>query len=288
MEPRVVVDHPYRLGENPLWHPVEQRLYWTDITGQAVYRLGASGAPETVFEGETVGGFTFQADGSLLLFMAHGKIAVLGADGSLRAVHESLPDEAEARFNDVIADPEGRVFCGTMPFERGPRGALYRLDLDGSIVKLVEGITISNGLGFTPALDGLYYIDTPTQRIDLFDYDRATGAIANRRLFADTTGDDGDPDGMTVDADGYVWCARWNGWSCIRYAPDGRPVQRIDFPARKVSSVVFGGADCATMYFTTAGRPTDAEEDNGAAGGRVFALDAGVAGRPEFLSRILL
>ena len=287
MEPRVIVDHPYLLGENPLWHPVEQRLYWNDITGQGVYRLGADGAPETVFEGETVGGFTFQADGSLLLFMAHGKIAVLSG-GRLYPVHESLPDEAEARFNDVIADPEGRVFCGTMPFDRSPRGALYRLDLDGSIEKITGGVAISNGLGFTPALDGLYYVDTPTQRIDLFDYDRATGAVANRRLFADTTGDDGDPDGLTVDADGHVWCARWNGWSCIRYDADGRAAQRIDFPARKVSSVAFGGADYATMYFTSAARPTDAEEDNGAAGGRLFALEAGVKGRPEFLSRILL
>lgn len=287
MEATIIVDSAYIVGENPLWNHAEQKLYWTDILGQSVYRIDpATKHVETVFEGKTVGGFTFQADGSLLFFMEQGMIATL-RDKQLEIIHESLPDEIESRFNDVIADPEGRVFCGTMP-SPNHSASLYLLETDGSITKVIEGIGISNGLGFSPDLKNLYYVDTPTQRIDIFDYDRPSGKITNRRTFADTSTEPGNPDGMTVDKEGCIWSARWDGWACIRYDIHGTPIQKIDFPARKISSVVFGGAKYQTLYFTSAAGPDDVTEDNGPAGGNIFAFETDIKGSPEFLSRILL
>ena len=130
----------------------------------------------------------------------------------------------------------------------------------------------------------LYYTDSPTREIYVFDYDRATGAIANQRVFVRTPADEGVPDGLTVDAEGYVWSARWDGGILARYTSDGEEVMRIPFPARKVSSVTFGGPDYADIYVTTAGGDKKAEE--GAGAGALFRLRLGIQGKPEFLSRI--
>ena len=286
-QPQVIVDAGFKLGEGPLWHPTERKLYMTDILGEAVHRWdSATGELETVFSGDIVGGFTMQADGTLLLFMARGQIAVL-RDGHLHPIFESLPEEEDTRFNDVIADPEGRVFCGTMS-SPDHSASLYRLDTDGALTRVVEGVGTSNGMGFTADLKTMYYIDTRVDRIDAFAYDRRSGEISGRRTFADTAEFPGRADGMTVDAEDHVWCARWDGWSVIRFAPDGSEERRIEFPARKMTSITFGGDGYSTAYFTSANVPWDDSEDNGPDAGKVFAMELGVGGRPEFMSRILL
>ena len=251
MEATPVADYECVCGENPLWHPTEKRLYLTDIETGRLFRYDpATGEHECFYEGKTVGGFTFQTDGSLLLFMARGAVKVW-RDGAFTTVIEEIPDERESRFNDVIADPRGRVFCGTMPTSERP-GRLYRLDTDGSITRVLDGVKCSNGMGFT--LDGkrLYYTDSEDYTISLFDYDIETGAIANRRPFYRNPESDGLPDGMTVDAEGYVWSARWDGSCLVRIAPDGSVARRVEFPAKQVSSVVFGGGDYSDAYVTTA------------------------------------
>jgi D-xylono/L-arabinono-1,4-lactonase len=295
MELELIADYACKTGEGPLWHPGERRLYWVDIPRGRLFRYEPStGAHEQVYEGDMIGGFTLQADGALLLFMSRGAIKVW-REGELTTVVEEIPRERATRFNDVIADPAGRVFCGTIsprhdfgrPDAAGQptRSArLYRLDVDGTLTTLLEGVGVSNGLGFTPDQRGLYYTDTPTDEISLFDYDRATGAIANRRPFVRVPEGQGHPDGMTVDAEGYVWSARWDGGCLVRYAPDGTEDRRIEFPARKVSSVAFGGDDYADLYVTTAGGDNKAEEGPGA--GSLFRLRPGVRGVPEFVSRI--
>ena len=283
MEPELIADYACVTGENPLWHGDEQRLYWLDIPTGRVFRWDpADGTHEVCHEGDVLGGFTLQADGSLLLFLAGGKVALL-RDGQLTPIVAGIPAERDSRFNDVIADPAGRVFCGTMPSPDRP-GRLYRLDRDGTLIVLLEDVECSNGLGFTPDGRGLYYTDSTRREISLFDYDAATGQIANRRLFVRTADDEGVPDGMTVDAEGYVWSARWDGGCVVRYAPDGTEDRRIDLPARKVSSVVFGGADYDELYLTTAGG--DNKPAEGAGAGALFRIDPGVRGVAEFRSRI--
>ena len=285
MEPEPIADYACVTGEGPLWHPGEQRLYWIDIPTGRMFRYDpAAGTHEQCYEGEVVGGFTIQADGALLLFMARGTVKTWREDTLTTAIDE-IPAERESRFNDVIADPAGRVFCGTMP-TKSQLGRLYRLDADGTLTKLLDGIGCSNGMGFTLDRKRMYYTDSVKREIYLFDYDQTTGAITNRRLFVRTLEDEGIPDGMTVDAEGYVWSARWDGGCLVRYAPDGSEDRRITFPARKVSSVTFGGADYADIYVTTAGGNNKAEEGPGA--GVLFRLSLGIRGVPEFPSRVFL
>lgn len=285
MQPELIADYQCVVGEGPLWHPTEKRVYWTDIPTGRMFRYDpATGAHEQFYQGEVVGGFTIQADGALLLFMARGAVKIW-RDGALTTVIEELPLELASRFNDVIADPVGRVYCGTMPTKECP-GRLYRLDTDGSISLLLEGIGCSNGLGFTPDRKGMYYTDTPKKEIYLFDYDAETGAITNQRVAILTPEGEGGPDGMTVDAEGFVWTAKWGGSCMVRYAPDGTEERRVTFPAKKVSCVTFGGDDYTDMYVTTAGG--DNKEEDGPGAGALFRVRLGIRGVPEFPSRVCL
>jgi D-xylonolactonase len=285
MEPERIADTRCALGEGPLWHAEEQRLYWTDITGGALYRYDpTTGQHERCYTGPQVGGFTFQEDGSLLLFKERGAIT-RWRDGREDTLHEDIPEERSTRFNDVSADPGGRVFCGTMATKERP-GKLYRLDADGSLHVALDSVGISNGIGFTPDRRGMYYTDTADNTIYLFDYDQKSGEITNRRVFASVPRTDGEgyPDGMTVDAEGCVWSARWDGGCAVRYAPDGTLVERVVFPAKKVSSVVFGGPDWKDLYVTTAGG--DKRETEGDGAGAVFRIRPKVGGSSEFRSRV--
>jgi sugar lactone lactonase YvrE len=196
---------------------------------------------------------------------------------------EEIPEERSTTFNDVIADPQGRVYCGTLP-TKDRLGRLYRLDVDGTLTIMVEGIGCSNGMGFSLDHRAMYYTDSGVREIYRFDYDKATGALANQRLFARLREDQGLPDGMTVDAEGCLWSARWDGGCVARYAPDGTELSRIELPAKKVSCVTFGGDDYGDMYITTAGGADKATEGWGA--GALFRVCPGVRGLPEFRSRI--
>ena len=292
MEPELIADYQCIVGEGPLWHEDEQRVYWTDIVTGRLFRYDpATGHHEQIYAGEQVGGFTIQEDGALLLFMERGKIATW-RDGVLTTLIEEIPAERPTRFNDVMADPRGRVLCGTISprFGEGEQqrrgGRLYRLETDLTYTVLLEGIGVSNGMGFTPDLRQLYYTDTATRDISLFDYDADTGAISNKRQFVyvpEAPGE-GAPDGMTMDAEGCVWSARWGGSCLVRYAPDGTELQRIQFPAQKVSSAIFGGPDLADLYVTTAGG--DQKDVDGPGAGALFRVRPGVRGVREFRSRI--
>jgi sugar lactone lactonase YvrE len=271
------------LGENPLWHATEKRLYWTDIPAGCVYRYDPKSAvSEKVYQGSVVGGFTIQADNTVLLFMEGGRIARLN-HGKTRIVVDGIPDERTTRFNDVIADPLGRVFCGTMPTEQRP-GRLYRLDPDGKLTKLLEGVQCSNGLAFSPDCRRLYYTDSYAYSIYRFDYSESTGDISNQEVFVRCLEADGFPDGLTCDSEGSLWSARWGGGCIIRYSPEGVEQQRIALPAKLVTSLTFGGPDFSEIYVTTAkeaGAP-----DRESVSGAVFRLSTGTHGVREFPSQI--
>lgn len=274
-------------GENPYWHSEERVLYWTDIPGAKVYRFDpATGETHVAYSGDIVGGFTVQSDGALLMFGAGGKIKLL-KDGNLDVLLRSIPSEIATRFNDVIADPAGRVFCGTMPTAQRS-GRLYRLDTDLSLTEVVSGVGISNGLGFSLDRRTMYYTDSdPARTIYLFDYDELTGDISNQRVFVKVDDGDAVPDGLTVDAEGNVWSARWDGGCVVRYSPDGRELMRLYVPgAVKVSSITFGGDDYSDIYLTTAGG--DDKGSNGRNAGALFRVRLGIKGVPEFRSKIVI
>ncbi|OVE84711.1 SMP-30/gluconolactonase/LRE family protein [Natronolimnobius baerhuensis] len=283
-----VADTTAHTGEGPLWHPEEELVYWVDIPNGKLFAYD----PETdeydlVYEtaGAPLGGYTIEEDGALLLF-THGTVSRLepGAD---EAEPVAEVDDADTRFNDVIADPEGRVFCGTMPGE-DELGDLYRLDPDGSVTLVVEDVDIPNGMGFTDDLETFYFTESEEHVIYAFDYDRETGELSNQRSFVDVPTDDGIPDGMTVDETGDIWSARWDGGRVVRYSPDGEVLEEIDLPARKVSSATFGGPAYEDLYLTTALTDNDREAEGDGAGALFRVPDVGPSGVPEFRSRISL
>ena len=291
MDPELIADYNCHVGEGPLWDAAQRCLYWVDILTGRLFRYSPeTGEHELFYQRDgMIGGVTLQADGSLLLLMEGGAIAVL-RDGELSYVVEELPGEEELRFNDVIADPAGRVFGGTMPQDSsravaGERlGKLYRLDTDGTVTTVLEGTCIPNGMGFTPDRKHMYYTESMDYTIYLYDYDQATGEISNRKAFVETPRDEGLPDGMTVDAEGYVWSARCGGSALVRYTPDGVEDRRVRLPAKMITSAIFGGRDLDEIYVTSLGGNDEAA--NGPGAGALFRLKLGIKGVVEFHSRI--
>ncbi len=276
------------VGENPLWHPEAEALFFLDITAGRVHAYHPAAQNCTVAaQTRITGGFTLQSDGSLLLFQ-DGRIAVLNRNGMLREVAGGLCPRND-RFNDVIADPEGRVYAGAM----GGNGKLLRFDPDGSITEMFDGVGIPNGMGFTPDLRGMYFTDSLPGKIYYFDYDRRTGKLSNRRIFAEISRDDGLPDGMTVDRDGDVWTAIWFGGRLKRYAPNGHLDREVFLPITQTSAVTFGGADLADMYVTSAAivpglelRPPGFNASAPLGGGLYRFRLAGIKGSTAFRSRL--
>lgn len=282
----LVVDLPCLLGENPLWHPEEAALYWTDIPAGRLYRYHpATGNVDTIYQGAMVGGFTIQADGSLLLFSEQCAVYQLSG-GKLQTVLEPLPNAEEIIFNDVIADPLGGVFCGTkyIDIEPGKTGDLYYLNPKGQLTHLMTDVKCSNGFAFTRDLQTLYFTDTWAKKIYQFSYDQHSGAIDNRRVFIENKVEAENLDGMTVDSEGYVWSAIWGGSCLVRFTPDGEEVARITFPAVRITSLTFGGSNYEDIYVTSAGG--DDRQSLGTGAGALFRVRTGVKGKPEFRSRI--
>ncbi len=286
-EVRIVARNPDIVGENPLWNPGDRRLYWTDNRSQRVHRLDpATGAVETVVEGQSFYAFTLQEDGSLLLFMDRTRVGAAQAGGPVRLVIDGLPGEREARFNDVVADRLGRVVAGVIPLEGGT-GSLYSIGRDGSAALLASGLEMPNGMAFSSDDRLLYVAETRGRRVALFDYDLDAGTVSNRRVFVDLSGQEGGtPDGITVDADGCLWVALSGGWSVVRYDPSGAEMSRVEFPARKMTSIGFGDDDLSTAYVTSSSRQSVPGEEMGPEGGALFAFRPGVAGVLEHRSRV--
>jgi D-xylono/L-arabinono-1,4-lactonase len=281
----VLVDYSCHTGEAPLYHPGENAIYWTDIPNGLIFRYFLdSGKHEAFGIGHQVGGFTLQEDGKFLLFMERGAVALWTPGGELDFLIEQVQDETETRFNDVIADTEGRVYCGTMPTQNR-LGRLYRLNLDGNLTKLLDGVGCSNGLGFSPDHRFLYYTDSALRRIYRFLYDEELGGLRRQKTHIVAQEAEGVPDGLTVDSDGNIWSARWDGSCLVCYSAHGRELARVPFPVKKVSSVVFGGPNYDQIFVTTAGGHQ--KELDGPLAGALFRLTIpGVTGAAEFVSRV--
>jgi len=291
--PTAVADYEAHTGEGPVYHADEKRVYSLDIPDGELYRYNPeNGTSELVYRRdgpeEYIGGFTVQADGTLLLFEEGGRIELYD-DGATKAVVETIEGEEGKRFNDVIADPRGRVFCGTMPADGEGVGSLYRLDTDGSLTQLRDDVGLPNGMGFTPDRESMYFTDTVAGEILRYDYDEDTGGLSNPETVV-SGGAPGHPDGMTVDATGHLWSARWGGGCLARFTPDGEPAGRVEFDAKKVSCLTFAGPDYTDVYVTTAlgpgEGPANTRKEEGPDAGKLFRLDLGVRGLPEFRSRV--
>jgi sugar lactone lactonase YvrE len=250
------------LGEGPLWHPTEHRLYWVDIINYDLYRTDydLTGFTTTRFN-TPVGAFGFCAEGGMILATGDGFSLWDPSQPEPDIIWNPLPDRESVRLNDGKVDPAGRFWAGSMDPSHS-EGEFYRLDPDGSQHTLLHNIGISNGLGWSPDRKTMYYTDSLQSTIFAFDYNLETGDITNQRPFVQLPKDNRGivPDGLCVDADGCVWSAQWNGWQVIRYDPEGEPILSVNVPAQRVTSCCFGGEKDDQLFITSARADLSEEE----------------------------
>ncbi len=287
MQIDIVLDIKTSLGEGPLWDVGQQRLYWIDASGCRVFRATADGRELRAWDTPSrVGSIALRKDGQgAICSLAKGFSALDFRTGDFEPLHDIEPDTPETWINDGKVDRAGRFFAGTMDsMEAGPKGALYRLDPDFSLTRVGTGIICSNGPCWSPDDRIFYFADSWSGEIWAYDYDIATGTLANRRTFVTLErGPTGAADGSTVDAEGYLWNAQVFDGLIVRYAPDGSRDRVIEMPVKKVTSVMFGGPDLDVLYVTSmAKQPLPRYPGDGVQRGALFAIrDLGVRGIPE-------
>ncbi|MET0458974.1 MAG: SMP-30/gluconolactonase/LRE family protein [Ilumatobacteraceae bacterium] len=277
---------PGLLSEGPRWHADAQELLWVDILGSHVHRarLGLDGgltAVHTTTLNRHVGAVAPATEGG---YVAAAGVGFVHID-ERGAVHQLAQPEAgrtDVRMNDGACDPHGRFWAGTMAYDESPgAGALFRLELDGSCTTVLTGLTISNGIGWSPDGTTMYLADSGTGRVDAYDVD-ADGEISGRRplLVVDEPGVA--PDGLTVDDDGGIWVALWGGGAVHRYAPDGELLAVVVLPVDRPTSCAFGGPDRATLFVTTSREGLDdTAMGNQPHAGHVFTVEGlGFTGPP--------
>ena len=271
------------LGEGPLWDPAARVLYWVDIKGRAIHRLDpARGAVRSWPTPSDIGAIALRQQGGAVLALKDGFYAFDFASGACEPLATGLVEAPGIRFNDAKVDRQGRLLAGTIVEDlSAPDANLYRLNRDLSVDVLESGIICSNGPCWSPDGATFYFTDTPTRLISAYDYDVTGGALANKRPFADTDKFDTAPDGATVDAEGYLWCAFVLGGRIGRFAPDGSLERTIDVPVDHPTSVMFGGADLDVLYVTSLTEPLRAADPAPRPGGLHAIHGLGVQGIPE-------
>jgi sugar lactone lactonase YvrE len=278
----LALDIRAELGEGPLWDDRRQRLLFVDIMAGHVHEFDpATGTDRIVEFPWPVGAVALHGNGDWVLAAANGFHIASPVTGETRLVAPVEADRPDNRMNDGYVDARGRFWAGTMNMRNAPNeGTLYRLDPDGSVSPALTGISISNGIDWSPDNRTAYYADTPTGRVDAFEFDLGSGALFHRRPFATIPSGQGYPDGLIVDAEGFVWVCLWKGRAVRRYAPDGRLDTVISMPASQVTKCAFGGPDLDDLFITTAWVGlTDAERAEQPLAGGLFRVRPGVKGK---------
>jgi sugar lactone lactonase YvrE len=261
-------------GEGPVWSPAWGGLRWVDMLAGDVLALAADGSVERRHVGAVCAAVRPRRAGGAVFGVERG-FALEEEDGTLTVLDELWSDE-DVRMNEGACDPDGRFYCGSMASDKRPGGgALYRLDADRSVKVVLDAVTISNGLDWSPDGTRAYYNDTDTYRVDVFDYDGHAG-LTGRRPFAETG--DARPDGLTVDAEGGVWVALSNGGAVRRYAPDGALDDVVELPVTKVTACTFGGPDLDELFVTTSREGLEPGAEPSA--GSLFRAAVGIRGLP--------
>ena len=274
------------IGEGICWNETDSMLYWIDLLANTIYAYSLEEAAAKIIRlDQNTGCIAVREKGGLIAALQHGFYFVDVKTGSLEPITDPEADKPGNRFNDGECDCRGRLWAGTMSkaLDSGagdttPMGALYCLDSDLHVEKKIDKVTISNGIGYSPDNKTMYYIDSPTQCVAAFDFDKGTGQISNRRIVVRVPEETGMPDGMTVDAQGMLWVGMWGGGAVVRYDPEsGRQLEKITIPAPFVTTMVFGGQDMDEMFVNTAKLNTDLNKYPDAGG--VFRIKMDVKGQ---------
>jgi sugar lactone lactonase YvrE len=279
-----------KLGEGPCWDARHGLLYWVDIERFELHIYNpATKTDRAINVGQHIGAAVVRKSGGLLLALREGFFHLDPATEQLTHIVDPEPECPENRFNDGKCDPAGRFWAGTMhlPETEMNCGHLYCLDTDLSVRRRVDDVSISNGLAWSADEKTMYFVDSPTRQCVAFDYDKATGSITNRRVVIEIPEGGGWPDGMTIDAEGMLWIALWDGWRVARYNPqNGELLDEISVPVARPTSAVFGGANLETLYITSASTRLSPEAlAEQPLAGSLFKATPGVCGTPtiEFL-----
>lgn len=283
---------PCTLGEGPIWHDESGRVLWVDILQRSVHwRRLSDGETGKFLMPSDIGAFLPREDGRWVALLADGAYLFDEADSSLECIalfpHSlgPLAGSARMRANDAEVSPEGNIVAGTMPYDTDAypgSASLYILNAD-TFSPLVDGVTISNGIGWSADHSEMFYIDTPTNRVDVFDWSSVgnLGGLSNRRVFAEVDESLGWPDGLSIDKAGYLWVAMWGGNRVQRFAPDGSLAGYVEIPCTNVTSCAFVGEGLMQLVITTSN--IDHETDQAA--GKTYIFDVTVPGLPAAKAR---
>ncbi|MGN8644922.1 SMP-30/gluconolactonase/LRE family protein [Gracilibacillus sp. HCP3S3_G5_1] len=272
------------LGEGPCWDERKQVLYWTDISGKVIHRFDPQTRQNDTFRiDQMVGAVVVAEDGRLVLAAENGFYFYNTDTGQMTEIHNPEADRPENRFNDGKVDPAGRFWAGTMQKKgNDPVGSLYCLDDALEVEKKLSELRTSNGMAWDMKVKKMYFIDTPTRNIYVFDYDVENGSITNQRVAFQFPETNGFPDGMTIDAEGMLWIAGWGAGKVSRWDPTtGEVLSVVEVPAQNITSCAFGGKDFDTLYITTARvGMTDEELEKLPLSGSLFTFQPNVKGLP--------
>lgn len=271
------------LGESPIWNPAERVLWWADIGTSQLYKFApATRAVQTYPFDHKIGCLALHADGGLVLAVSAG--VVYWHNGPLSVYTRRDQLDVSDRFNDGAVDRAGRFWFGTA--SNKPENHLFRLDYDGTPHVMESGIIISNGIGWSPDNRTMYYSDSGGSGVVYaYDFDLESGSISHRRVFLPPTGTAAVADGLTVDSEGNLWIAFWDGWRVEQRDPAGKLMQRIDMPVQRPTSCMFGGAALNELYVTSASQELDRTQQPQA--GDLFRIRTDARGLPEPLCKLV-
>lgn len=261
-------------AETPVWSTSWGGIRWVDAEAADLVTLRDDGIHRLHLDDTYAAFCRPRVRGGFVAFGARSMHLSDSADGPTQVV--ATFDLGEAQFNDGTVDPRGRLLAGSMATDDEAVGRVLRIGADLSATQVLSHVTVSNGVAFAPGGGRAYYVDTETQRVDVFDV--SEGELRGRRGFVTIAEEQGSPDGLTVASDGSVWVALWGGSAVHGYAPDGSLIERIELPVPQVSACTFGGDDLGTLYITTSAQGLD--PDHGTEAGSLFAVRPGVTGLP--------
>jgi len=283
----VVIEHKCELGEGPLWDVKHKVICWIDILKGEIHQYSPQQKLHNIIEvHQMIGSAALCTNGNFIAALQKGFGFIDRISGKVTMIADPESQLPNNRFNEGKCDPGGRFWAGTMSLsEDAQAGSVYVAEKDLSVTKKIENVTISNGMAWSKDHHTFYYIDTPTSEISAYDYDKSTGHISNKKTIIKVAKEDGCPDGMTIDNEGMLWIAHWDGWQIARWNPvTGQKLYQITMPVARVTSCTFGGENLDDLYITTArkGLTEDELQKQPLAGSLFVIKKCGFKGMPAF------